>query len=196
MGQLLERALPAYEFSELHETLVEAPPERVFAALKAVTPAELPLTRLLLEIRGLPSLIVRRTRPVALHRTLLDSFADAGFLVLAEDRERELVLGAVGRFWRPIGNLPVPVRDPAGFTAFEEPDHAKAAVSFELAPAGDATRLITETHIQTTADPARRKFARYWRLIRPWSGLIRREMLRAVRRRATRGDEPFGDTPR
>jgi hypothetical protein len=189
MATLLDGVMPAYEFSERHETLVEAPPERVFAALKAATPAELPLTRVLLAIRGLPSLMVRRRRPISLHRTLLDSFAGAGFLVLGEEPERELVLGAVGRFWRPVGNLPVPIRDPAAFAAFEEPDHAKAAVSFELALADHATRLITETRIQTTDDAARKKFARYWRLIRPGSGLIRRDMLRAVRRRATRGDE-------
>ena len=44
--------------------------------------------------------------------------------------------------------------------------------------------LSTETRVHI-ADPAvRRKFRRYWRVIRPFSGLIRILLLRAAKRRA------------
>jgi hypothetical protein len=38
--------------------------------------------------------------------------------------------------------------------------------------------------VQLTDDHSRRVFGRYWLLIRPFSGLIRREWLAAIARRA------------
>jgi hypothetical protein len=45
--------------------------------------------------------------------------------------------------------------------------------------------LATETRVAALDDAARRSFARYWRLIRPFSGLIRRRWLLAGARRAS-----------
>src|SRR5881227_582698 len=45
-------------------------------------------------------------------------------------------------------------------------------------------RLSTETRVHVADPSARRKFARYWRVIRPFSGLTRILFLREVRRRA------------
>jgi hypothetical protein len=56
---------------------------------------------------------------------------------------------------------------------------------FELEALGDGTRLSTETRVQPT-DTAARAFRPYWWAIRAGSGLIRRDVLRAVRRRAER----------
>ncbi len=44
--------------------------------------------------------------------------------------------------------------------------------------------LSTETRVHVADPPARRKFRRYWFVIRPFSGLIRILLLRAARRRA------------
>lgn len=48
-----------------------------------------------------------------------------------------------------------------------------------------AQLLGTETRGYSTDSRARRRFAVYWALIRPASGLVRRDMLATVRRRAT-----------
>jgi hypothetical protein len=45
-------------------------------------------------------------------------------------------------------------------------------------------RLETETRIFLTDAGSRRRFAAYWLVIRPFSGLIRRFWLRAAQRRA------------
>jgi hypothetical protein len=47
-----------------------------------------------------------------------------------------------------------------------------------------ATTLSTETRILCTDDRNRRRFRRYWAVVRPFSGLIRIELLRIVRREA------------
>jgi hypothetical protein len=49
-----------------------------------------------------------------------------------------------------------------------------------------STLLTTETRIWCADGRARRRFALYWALVRPFSGLIRILMLRAVAREATR----------
>ena len=51
---------------------------------------------------------------------------------------------------------------------------------------GERTVVTTETRIATTDERARRRFARYWRLVHPGSALIRIDWLRAIRRRAER----------
>jgi hypothetical protein len=49
----------------------------------------------------------------------------------------------------------------------------------------DDGQLTTETRVLLTDEASRRAFARYWLLIRPFSGLIRRRWLAAVARRAS-----------
>ena len=66
------------------------------------------------------------------------------------------------------------------FLAYDRADTCKAIVDFRIG----AGTLSTETRVHV-ADPAsRRKFRRYWLVIRPFSGLIRIQLLRAARRRA------------
>jgi hypothetical protein len=51
MGSVLVYA-PAFQFHEVHSTLVKAPAERVWAAIKAVTAREIRLFRLLTWLRS------------------------------------------------------------------------------------------------------------------------------------------------
>lgn len=46
------------------------------------------------------------------------------------------------------------------------------------------TRLSTETRVLCFGDAARRKFLLYWRVVEPFSGVIRWSLLRGVRRAA------------
>jgi hypothetical protein len=51
---------------------------------------------------------------------------------------------------------------------------------------GGAATVSTETRVLCTDPGSRRAFRRYWRIVRPFSGLIRIEMLRSIRREAER----------
>ena len=79
------------------------------------------------------------------------------------------------------------MRDRESFTSFKDPGYAKAVMSFLVRAEGRGSRLITETRIGTTDPAAARSFRRYWRLVRPGSGLIRRSWLAAVHRRIRHG---------
>ena len=98
----------------------------------------------------------------------------------------ELVLGTVGRFSRARGELCV--TSPARSCAPAPSGTAKAAWNFQVGLRTDgATVLRTETRVLCADVATRRRFRAYWMLIRPFSGLIRQEILAAVRSAAESG---------
>ncbi len=174
----VEELLPRYDRREVHRRWYAASPAAVRAALESVAPADLPLTRILLAVRGV-------LRHPASTGPMLERMARSGFARLVDTPE-EMVFGVVGKFWRPDGGRRPAVPDAAAFRAFAEPGFAKAVMSFELRPAGAGTEVVTETRIAGTSAGARRLFALYWIGVRGGSGLIRRELLAAAGRRLVR----------
>jgi len=192
VGSLLDAFLPTYDAAERHSTDVHALPVRVYAAVRALDVRGSPLIRTLFFLRCIPGALANPRQAWAARRAgnpglglTLDGLLRSGFVLLGERPEREMVLGLVGQFWRPVGGI---VRVPAEeWTAWERPGYAKAAWNFTLAPGPEgAVRLATETRVRCTDAESRRKFLRYWRLVGPFSGLIRREMLRGIRGAAER----------
>jgi hypothetical protein len=182
--RLLDEALPQYEFVERHHTRVAAPPERALAAAKDATPAEMRFVRTLFALRSLPARVARgRALSADPRRPLTMQMREFGFVVLGEDA-RELMLGYVGQPWRLAGGSRPRLRTAREWLDFAEPGYVKAALSFSAVTEGSGTRLETETRIHATDAVSRRRFARYWRVIRPGSGLMRRGWLRAAKRRA------------
>jgi hypothetical protein len=70
------------------------------------------------------------------------------------------------------------------FKAFDKSGYAKAVWNFSLNGDGDNTRLTTETRIKCLDEGSRRCFGFYWTFVQPFSGLIRMEMLKMIKRRA------------
>ena len=182
----LDDFLPAYHFHEVHSIRVHAAPDRVFRAVKAVTAREIRLLGLLLGIRSLPARLLGKSRPASGEDApILNAMARSGFLLLAEEADGEMVLGTIGRFWKPAGNKPVKIADAQQFLAFEHPGYAKVAMNFRVEDEGPgSSKVSTETRILATDPAARRKFALYWSVIHTGSALIRRMWLRAVKKRA------------
>jgi hypothetical protein len=170
---LIDRFIPRFDHVERHRVHVQSTPERAYAALRGVDLGRSGLIRLLFGVRG-----IRRTR-----RITLDDLLRRGFVLLGEEPGEEVVLGIVGRFWTPSGGV-VSV-EPGDFTTFDEPGYAKAAWNFRIRPAWEGSCLVTtETRILCTDDRSRRTFRRYWRVVRPFSGSVRRRALHLVKRQA------------
>lgn len=179
----LDEFVPFYQFHEFHSTRIHAPTDLVFQAIKEVRADEIFLFRTLTWIRRFG----RSSRESILNPSrglsLLDVATRSGFLLLAEEPDRELVFGMAvimpaGFRW---GRAPLP----EDFKRIRQPGFALAVMNFRLAEGGAGlTLLTTETRIYATDLPTRRRFARYWRVIYPGSAFIRRMWLRAIRRRA------------
>lgn len=186
----LDELMPAYHFNEFHATHVQAPPERVYEAIKQVRPGEIRFLLALGAIRSLHPvrLFGRGVPPVASQRPMLEVTQAGNFVLLKEQPGREIVLGTCSQFWRLRSGGRCPgVHSPEAMLAFAEPGYAKAAINFRVVPEGDGCQLTTETRILATDEGARRTFAAYWRLIYPGSALIRRGWLDAIKQRAIRG---------
>ena len=109
---------------------------------------------------------------------IIDQMARFGFEVVAEEPARELVVAAIGQPWKLARRQPSARRR---LRTFAEPGYAKMALNYRL----ENGMLTTETRVLLTDADARRSFRRYWLVIRPFSGLIRRAWLRAIVRRAS-----------
>jgi hypothetical protein len=174
--------MPTCDVSEFHDTTVRAPVQEVYDALRTADLGRSPIVRLLLRLRALPALCTSGGHKRNLHLNL-DALVKGGFVVLGENPPDEIALGLIGRFWRLSGTTRSTV---AGeFKAFDEPGYARAVWNFSLVQEGtNQTRLSTETRVRCSDDASRRRFRLYWAVIAPFSGLIRREVLRTIRREA------------
>ncbi|MFZ1701272.1 MAG: hypothetical protein WBO10_17845 [Pyrinomonadaceae bacterium] len=168
---LIDEFLPEYDFEERHDISIAAGPSRVFAAIDEVDFGESFIVRWLLRLRGMSSEGVR-----------LGNLRKFKFEKLAEVVNKEILIGLAGRFWTPWGDLQDV--DASNFREFETPGYAKATWNFSLASDGTNTQLTTETRIKCLDNDSRRSFGLYWTFIQPFSGLIRMEMLRAIKRKA------------
>ena len=200
---ILDELMPKYDVVERHRTLVRAEPEAVYAALRDADLAGGPLASALMTVRRAPAAAIaflrsprrallelreRRERQKQSGGTVrLADFERSGFRVVAERAPEELVIGLLGKFWTPRGALrrTVSVDD---FRTGPPKGLALAGWNFTVARRGERlAELATETRVWCASD-VRANFRAYWLVVRPGSGLIRREMLRAIRREAERKD--------
>jgi hypothetical protein len=179
----LDEFVPVWQFHEVHAIRVRAPRQQVWQAIKSVTAGEIPFFLALTWLRRLgrpgPESILNAPE----HRPLLEVATATTFLTLAEEPEREIVVGTLvvaPRGWRPAGQ-----RSPEAFKALNGPGFALAAMNFAIGDCGAEGCLVTtETRVFATDAATRRRFAGYWRVIYPGSALIRRMWLGAIARRA------------
>ncbi|MFE0100168.1 hypothetical protein [Streptomyces sp. NPDC059009] len=169
----LDRLLPRWDHRERHATAVRAPRERVLRAVEETRWREVPFCHALLLIGSLGTKRTKSEEP------FLGAMTGGGFTELHRD-ESELVIGAVVAVEDPKGPALLAAPPGESFRAFDRPGYYKVAFNFRH----DKGELTTETRVVSTDERARRAFARYWLLIRLPSGLIRRDWLHGIRRRA------------
>jgi len=174
---LIDEFLPVYDFSERHETNIRASAERVYAAVDSTDFAGSWIIWSLLALRGLGW-------SQSSKKTTLRDMTRSGFAVLGENPNKEILLGLAGKFWTLGGSLQK--IDAGNFKEFSEKGFAKAVWNFSLAENGGETLLKTETRIQCLDEDSRQSFALYWTVVKPFSGLIRTEMLRLIKEKAER----------
>jgi hypothetical protein len=174
---LLDEFLPSYEVREQHRILVHASLDLTYLAVRQLDLRRARWSTLLFRLRRIP------TGMPASYTPDLNGLLKMGFILLGERPNEELLLGAVGRFWSPAGGLQR--FDAEGYQNFHEKGYAKAAWNFSLTRQSDDTTLLaTETRVAPLDEASRRRLRFYWFFIAPFSGFIRREILRILKQNA------------
>ena len=170
----LDDFLPSYEFVERHSLAIDAAPDQIDTAFRSVAIADIPIARALWFVRRLGRPSGDLTKPFV--------SSELPGIVLEDVPGRGIVLGLTGQFWKIRGGYRDPTRPRTAdeYVGYARPDMCKAVIDFRV---GESS-LSTETRVHVADPAARRKFRRYWFVIRPFSGLIRILFLRAARRRA------------
>lgn len=170
----LAEALPDAPFAERHERVLHAPPEQIWSDLMSLRLTDLSVSRLLVRVRYLG-------RPQAEPAPMVQQ---GPVVVLSVEPGHRWVGGRIAQPWRL---RPRAAPDPADLNelaVYAEPGWLKMGLEFVLEPVGTDRTVLTTTTLCAPTDPnARRRFAPYWRLIRPFSGLIRRDILATMARR-------------
>jgi hypothetical protein len=173
---LIGEVLPNYHFRATYQILVHAAPPVVFECLLHSNFHDLWLVRMLMTVRT-GKLVKRSGKMLELHRQL----EGTGFMLLAETPNDEIVMGIAGRFWRPDGGRCLDLSKDQ-FVDFSRLGFAKAAWNFKLRPGSDGgTVLSTETRVECFGRGALWKFGTYWSMIAPFSGFIRKAILRQIK---------------
>jgi hypothetical protein len=152
----IEDVLPRFDVCEIHSVLLRLPPDEAIAFALATPVAGDPIVRTLFRLRGLKG-----------EGSIAEALTTIGLRELAR-AEGEVVFGAAGTPWRPGG----------GIHRFgtARPGQVRMVTDFRA----DGERLTTETRVAALDDRARRSFRRYWRVVGPFSALIRRRWLAQI----------------
>jgi len=184
---IIETQLPRYDVAIAEHRLVDATPAATFAAARELDflTVRTPLLSAAMWLRGLPDQLHRRAPAPPAKLSLAEGVGLPGWLSLGVRPDSEVAFGAVGKFWQPtIEWRDVPVDEFAGFA---EPGWGKIACNFAVRAYGSGRTLLTYECRTATTDPAaRRKFARYWWLIRPFVAHIMRATVATIAANAAR----------
>jgi hypothetical protein len=181
---LIDEFMQKYDMMEHHELTVHAPAQRVYDTMRTADMFDSPITRGLFFLRALPA---GRSAPKVLSQPFevtIDTLLEGGFVLLGEDPPHELLIGAVIPFGAAFSETSRP-SDAAGFRDFDTPGFVKTVMNLFLTQQPDGTtRLATEPRAFCLDGGSRRRFRLYWFFIGPFSALIRRLMLRAMKKNA------------
>jgi hypothetical protein len=170
---LLEQYLPRYTFAHRYTTVVQCGDiGRVYAIARDVDLSQSRVIPLLFRLRGLPYQHWRaRAFCAAMHWTELAQTPPSEFLIA---------------YWRGgAGNRIRRIDHPGQFCSALPGATQKVGFTFRFRQL-DARRVEvdTETRVLCIGVRARLAFLCYWMVIKPFSGLVRKEILRLIKREA------------
>lgn len=169
----IQSYLPKPRHTEVHRIFVTADPATAWQTARHFDGASIPWVRMLFDLRDLPN-VIRGKMPTTKDRRLgVDQVADnaKGFIILHEIPGKEVVVGAVGKFW----HLQIPFAEvmPDQFATFDEPGWGKLAWAISVEPYLNGTTISFELRTTATDEWSWKKLNRYYQLIAVGSYPIR-----------------------
>lgn len=174
MRALLDHYLPTWDFHEVHQIPINRTADRVYESLMPLDMNQSPLIKALFFLRGLPA------RDITLDRMI----SHGPFKILEERPGKEMVIGLMtDALLRDVD-----IANREAFFSYAPESGLKIAWNFRIAESLDKNRcrLSTETRILCFGRRTKLFFSGYWFCIRLFSGIIRMEMLKILKRTACR----------
>ena len=172
----LNSYLADYSIREIHHFAVKTSPAETYRTMCDFDFAKIPWIRALFRLRT----FLDRKGDSFFHLTLRDAYANGGFTLLEEVPDKELTVGAIGKFWRPI--IAFQEVEPEEFCAFNQSGFGKVAWSLQCEPIpGGGTFGSFEVRVGSTDRVSNAKMRMYYLLIGPFSRAIRRSVFKHVR---------------
>lgn len=186
---LIDRYLPEYDFTIVEFTKVEAPAPATWKAARGLDflTVRSPLINAAMFVRSLPARFGRAEPDETPEAMTLDGIVAAtaegegadGWVALGEQPGREFVFGAVGKFWQT--DIEWRTVLPYAWSDFDEPGWGQLAANFLVQPYGGWRSTITyEARTALYDAESRRRFKRYWTVVRPFIGSVMRGALRTI----------------
>ncbi len=182
--KMLDEIVPEYQFYERHAVRIHAKPEQVMQAVRESRFRDMKSVATLMKIRA-AALRIHNDGSSLQDRQVLGAFSASGYASGGNNHEIVMCGGANVRAKRPLQ-----LRTLQECADYREPGALKVAFDFKVEDAGGGWSTVsTETRVVALGDSTRRGLGRYWRLIVPGSGLLRRQWLDSIRKRAETASE-------
>src|SRR5688500_4197895 len=91
---LHEKYLPDFHFNEKHSLLINQSAEKIFPVVDELDFSESQIIRILFSLRGMPKSMMNKK-----------GFALGKFTELEQIKNKEIIIGLIGQFWKLSGNL-------------------------------------------------------------------------------------------
>lgn len=185
---LIDKYLPKFDFTEVYDIEIEATPEVAYRAINEATLGDMSVVvRLLLWLRAIPDRIMGNKSMDLDSRTPFITQQSDDSIILEQQAPHEIVLGMImkGRVWEKQ-NKEIKLTHADDFLAFKNPEYCWVVSHLRVDSSGTSGTVIVRTESRTMglSQQATKEFKSYWRIIKPFSGLIRRLMLNAIKYRA------------
>ena len=165
MMSLIDKCLSKYDFNEVHSKIITGSPEECYRATLGVDLAKSKVIALLFRLRGMP-----------FSKTKFQDFTqEVKFTRLEERPPNEFLYG----FW---ANSEIQwIENKEAFINGAKGYRMQSAWNFKFEDLGNnKCRVSTETRVKCHKKKTKITFSIYWFFIKPFSGLIRKEMLRII----------------
>lgn len=166
--KLIDKYLPEYQFTECHSVIINSSQERCYKETLELDLSRSWLITTLFWLRGLPAAAQK-----------LSTFTkEMKFTLLEENKFEEFLYG----FW--VKNGIKWVNDKKSFIENDSGWSQKVVWNFEFAKIlENKTKITTTTNVKCTTQKSKSYFSVYWFFIHPFSGLIRKKMLKILKKK-------------
>ncbi|MCD4719891.1 MAG: hypothetical protein K8S13_08525 [Desulfobacula sp.] len=163
---LIDKYLRHYTFNEYHEIVADSPIANVFNVANDFDLSKSKTIAWLFKLRGLPTQRLN----------LQDFIDDIGFTNLESNAPYENLIG----FWARVKIAPIPSYE--DFINNSISPWIKVVWNFQCEELGEnKTKVSTETRVLCVAPITKITFRLYWLMIKPFSGLTRKKMLKIIK---------------